>query len=384
MARLRLRGWTLLPALTLALVLSACSALPLAVPTPQPTPVATEVPVPTVVIPETPPAIVAFRPLPGQEVAPDAALIELRFDRPMDRASVESALRVTPEVAGEVVWQDERTLQFRPKALALETRYRVSLDVTALSAEGTALGQPLGFAFSTLGPLEVTDLSPAPDATELRGDSPLVVTFNRPIVPVNCTGQPAGMAADCPNLPLELSPQVSGSGFWVNTSVYQFTALPGWDAGRRFTAVLPAGIASVDGATLAEGVTWSFTIAKPRVLTFSPEAESLDQLLETAVRVRFSTPMDPRRHCRGVLSDGAQWRTRAGHTRLGGWRRAAGLHPHAGARARNALRRAGGCASQIPHRYAPGNGAGMAIHHGTLSRTHRHYARRWRAQRGAV
>lgn len=293
MARLRLRGWTLLPALTLALVLSACSALPLAVPTPQPTPVATEVPVPTVVIPETPPAIVAFRPLPGQEVAPDAALIELRFDRPMDRASVESALRVTPEVAGEVVWQDERTLQFRPKALALETRYRVSLDVTALSAEGTALGQPLGFAFSTLGPLEVTDLSPAPDATELRGDSPLVVTFNRPIVPVNCTGQPAGMAADCPNLPLELSPQVSGSGFWVNTSVYQFTALPGWDAGRRFTAVLPAGIASVDGATLAEGVTWSFTIAKPRVLTFSPEAESLDQLLETAVRVRFSTPMDP-------------------------------------------------------------------------------------------
>lgn len=300
MVRMRLWGRAFLPLLALALLATAlwataCSTLPLAVPTPQPSPTATEIPVPTVVIPETPPVVIAFRPLPGQEVAADAAnvVIELRFDRPMDHASVESALRVTPEVAGEFTWQDERTLQFHPKALAAETRYNVALADTARSAEGLALGQPLGFAFSTLGPLQVTDLSPAPDAAELRGDAPLVLTFNRPIVPVNCTGQPAGATAACPPLPLELSPQVSGSGFWLNTSIYRFSPSPGWDAGRRYTAALPAGIASTDGATLAEGVTWSFSIAKPRVLTFSPAAESLDQPLETAVRVGFSTPMDP-------------------------------------------------------------------------------------------
>ena len=295
MVRLALRARLLSLMLIVATLAGACSSLPLAVPTPPTgaTPTATAVPAQTIVIPETPPAVVAFRPLPGQEVAPDAALIEVRFDRAMDRATVESALRVTPEVAGELTWQDERTLQFRPKALAAETRYRVALDVTALSTEGAALSQPLTFAFSTLGPLQVADFSPAHEAVDLRGDAPLLITFNRPLVPVNCTGLAAGATSDCPALPLTIAPRVSGSGTWVNTSIYRFDPLPDWDAGRRYEISLDAGVTSVDGAVLAEGLTWAFTIATPRVLSVFPPEESLDQPLESAVRVDFNTPMDP-------------------------------------------------------------------------------------------
>ncbi|HPD40977.1 MAG TPA: Ig-like domain-containing protein, partial [Anaerolineae bacterium] len=110
---LRVRFLSLM--LLLATLTNACSTLPLAVSPSQATSSPTPAPTQAPVIPETPPAIVAFQPLPGQEVAPDAALIELRFDRPMDRAAVEAALRVTPEVAGEVSWPDARTLQFRPR-----------------------------------------------------------------------------------------------------------------------------------------------------------------------------------------------------------------------------------------------------------------------------
>lgn len=288
---LRVRFLSLM--LLLATLTNACSTLPLAVSPSQATSSPTPAPTQAPVIPETPPAIVAFQPLPGQEVAPDAALIELRFDRPMDRAAVEAALRVTPEVAGEVSWPDARTLQFRPRGLALETRYRVALDTTARSAEGLALGQPLAFAFSTLGPLQVTALSPAPDAVDLRGDAPLVITFNRALVPLSCTGQVAGEVATCPTLPLEITPTLSGSGVWINTSVYQFTPLPGWDAGERYVVNLAAGVTSVEGAALAEPVSWAFATAAPRVLAVFPAEESLDQPLETAVRVDFNTPMDP-------------------------------------------------------------------------------------------
>lgn len=293
MVRFPLRVRLLSLVLVVVTLAGACSNLPLAIPTPLAGPSLTAAPVETLVIPETLPAIVSFRPLPGQEVPPDDAVIELRFDRPMDRATVEAALQVTPAVTGEITWQDERTFQFRPKTLAVETRYRVALDVTALSAEGTALGQPLAFAFSTLGPLQVADLSPAPDAEDLRGDAPLVITFNRPIVSMTCTGRPAGAAPECPMLPLAISPKVSGSGTWVNTSVYRFDPLPGWDAGKRYAVSLEADVASVDGAALAAGLDWAFTTAAPRVLAVFPAEESLDQPLETVVRVDFNTPMDP-------------------------------------------------------------------------------------------
>lgn len=280
--------------LAVALLTSACAGLPLSVPVSQSatTPTA-PVPSPPMTLPETPPAIVAFRPLPGQEVSPEAALIEVTFDRPMERRSVETALRVTPVISGEISWRDDRTLQFRPQTLTPETRYRVLLDTTALSAQGVALGQPLAFAFATLGPLQVTNLSPAPDTEDLRGDAPLLITFNRAIVPVHCTGNAAGFAADCPALPLTMAPKVTGNATWVNTSVYRFDPLPGWDAGTTYEVTLAAGVTSVDGAMLAENVVWRFTTAVPRILAVFPPPASFDQPLESAIRVAFNTPMDP-------------------------------------------------------------------------------------------
>ena len=69
--------------------------------------------------------------------------------------------------------------------------------------------------------------------------------------------------------------------------------VPGWDAGERYVVNLAAGVTSVEGAALAEPVSWAFATAAPRVLAVFPAEESLDQPLETAVRVDFNTPMDP-------------------------------------------------------------------------------------------
>ncbi|MEJ5310843.1 MAG: Ig-like domain-containing protein [Anaerolineae bacterium] len=247
---------------------------------------------------DLPPAVVSAVPRPGEEVRTQAGIL-LRFSRAMDRASVEAALRVTPEaegaaepVEGTFNWQDDRTVTFTPKVLAAGTRYKVALDVTAQADNGLPLTQDLAFSFSTLDALTVTRATPADGSTNLRGDTPVLVVFNHPMVPINCTGQVANPDAGCPTLPLTFSPGAVGQGTWINTGAYRFDPLPGWDAGTTYTAQLPAGVASVAGATLDEAVTWTFTTAPAKIIRIEPGRASINTPLETAVRVTFNTPMN--------------------------------------------------------------------------------------------
>jgi hypothetical protein len=62
-----------------------------------------------------PPAVKVLRQAPsGDQVAPDS-LISVTFSRPVDRASAERALVITPPLAGRIRWQGE-TMQFEPAA----------------------------------------------------------------------------------------------------------------------------------------------------------------------------------------------------------------------------------------------------------------------------
>ncbi|MDY0019960.1 MAG: Ig-like domain-containing protein, partial [Anaerolineae bacterium] len=288
--RARSRLWVLFT--WIALVSMACSRLPLPLFTGgTPTPEAVS---PTLYEPEDlPPTILEFGPRLGQEVSPDKAVITLRFNQPMDRASVESALQVTPAVEGSATWVDDQTVQFRPKAAAEATRYRVLLSTDARSKAGTPLASELAFAFSTLGPLQATSLTPEDGAEDLRVDTPIMITFNRPVVPLNCAGKIAGQAAECPILPLTITPLINGQATWVNTSLYRFDPKPGWNAGETYKVRLQQdAVTSTDGAKLEAAYDWQFSTALPRILSIAPERGSTDLLLDAGVQVTFNTPMD--------------------------------------------------------------------------------------------
>ena len=271
------------------LVTMSCSQFsPLALPTEPAVASATPTPLPSI-----PPVVTDFSPHVGEEVPATDSLIALHFDQDMERASVEKALQVSPEVTGDFFWQNSRTLQFRPKELAAATRYRVFVGTGARSAKGLPLNHELAFNFSTLGPLEVTRTSPENEATDLRSDAPLLIFFNRPVVPLNCTGQLAAEVGDCALLPLAITPRIKGNGSWLNTSLYRFDPRPGWDAGQSYTVRLATGVTSVAGAVLDKPYEWTFGTALPRILEVSPSQGERDLLLETGVRVAFSTPMDP-------------------------------------------------------------------------------------------
>ncbi len=78
--------------------------------------------------------------------------LQLHFALPMDRASVERALSVTPGTPGELTWSDgDRSLTFQPLPGWLPgTRYSISLSGTARAADrGQDLGRAQSWSFAT-------------------------------------------------------------------------------------------------------------------------------------------------------------------------------------------------------------------------------------------
>ena len=89
-----------------------------------------------------PPIIVGALPV-ANEVAPDAP-IEIAFNHPMDRASVEAAFQITPNIAGAFQWtNDDRIVRYLHtdalQASLLTTNYTCRLLATAHDLAGRTL-----------------------------------------------------------------------------------------------------------------------------------------------------------------------------------------------------------------------------------------------------
>lgn len=240
-----------------------------------------------------PPVLLALHPQPGEEVPVDTTL-SWRFDQAIDRETFARALRISPLVEGELIWTAPDHVTLRPVTLSPATRYVVSLDDVVRSSQGLTISAPLRYGFFTVTPLSVTQVSPGDGAMEVRADAPIVVDFNRPIVPVNCVGQDADDAL-CPALPLTFAPPVTGHGMWLTTSRYRFEAAGPMVAGESYWVSLDATVMSVDGQSLETPYEWGFQTAAPRVVDISPGNGETGILLDVPVYVTFNTPMDQAR-----------------------------------------------------------------------------------------
>lgn len=234
-----------------------------------------------------PPQVIDVWPLPGVQLAPDEA-ISITFDQPMNRASVENALAFTPPVTGSFTWPDDRTARFAPEtAWPRDTPIEAILGTEAASLNEIALEAPVTFTLETVGPLAVADIAPASDSSGIAADSRIVVTFDRPVVPLG----PSAQAADQP-APIEIDPPVEGTGEWVNTSIYVFTPSEPLQGGSTYSVTIPAGLTAIDGAVLEQSVEWTFETLPPQIVRVSPGVRQSGVPLEAAVEVEFSQPME--------------------------------------------------------------------------------------------
>ncbi len=218
-----------------------------------------------------------------------AAPVVVTFDQPMDPVSTRAAFSIEPAVKGEVQVKGNQ-LTFTPiERLERDRTYRISLAATAASASGLRLQQPVSFKFKTVGYLQVTSSQPADGTLDVSVDTPIVIAFNRPVVPLTPVGAPS--RTDLDSL-LVITPTLEGKGEWVNTSIYRFTPLVGLAAATTYTVTVKAGLEDTTGGVLEAPYTFSFRTAEPVVLRWSPE-NLRNVRVERPISVTFSMSMDP-------------------------------------------------------------------------------------------
>jgi hypothetical protein len=142
-----------------------------------------------------PPFVLRTKPERGEEQPIDAP-VEITFDQPMDRDSVERSFAIEPgaSVDGTFDWVDDQTIHFAfADGFERGQRYKVRIIESAKSEAGLQMERPFELRFSTVGFLEVTNVQPADEATEVLPDTIVTVLFNRPVVPLNAIEDSASL-----------------------------------------------------------------------------------------------------------------------------------------------------------------------------------------------
>jgi alpha-2-macroglobulin len=281
------------------------------------------------------PVVIQQSPARGEEFSPDET-IELVFDRPMNRQAVQKAFslvevgpvqepdppdggggdgdtgapdpRDTPDpalslnttaaqtqpaaaVAGRFTWADERTLHFQPDAaLNRSASYEVVLGEQARARDGKSLGDGYRSRFVTAGFLEVGQVIPADGTPDAAVDSDITVIFNRPVVPLKVVEEQDNLPQ-----PLRFEPAVTGSGEWLNTSIYVFRPDKPLQHRTSYTATVADTLVDIHDNPMTGPYQWSFTTTQPpevQVVSVSPW-DARDQVpIEEVVTVTFDQPVD--------------------------------------------------------------------------------------------
>ena len=232
-----------------------------------------------------PPTLVEVDPLPRSELL-SGSLPTFYFNQPMERASVEAAFQVQPDLPGKLEWLDDATLRFVPDApLTSEAAPTFSINTNARAANGLNLLEPVEVQYQSPGPLRVTEQLPKPDASSVDPSSAVVVSFNHPVVALGAEDSPPAFS---------LAPQVDGHGEWVNTSTYIFYPQPALLGGIAYTVQLNPPQGEQTGAGLAPDTPtgWTFHTAAPGLLSVQPSTEQ-PLRLDASLTLTFNQPMDP-------------------------------------------------------------------------------------------
>ncbi|MGB1286710.1 MAG: Ig-like domain-containing protein [Aggregatilineales bacterium] len=230
--------------------------------------------------------VVETDPLGGQEAGLTDS-ITLFFDRELNCESAERAFNISPGIDGTLDCDGSRLI-FTP-----DVPYERAIDYTIILADsiesenGVTLLDDYQFMFTTTGYLSVTETFPANGAFDVTADSAITVIFNRPIVPLTVSGSDI----DLPD-PLTFDPPVTGTGDWLNTSIYVFTPDSGLAGGTTYAAIVNPPLDAIDDSILQDAYRWSFSTQSPQITQTFPAAQANGVALNEMIQVTFNQPMN--------------------------------------------------------------------------------------------
>ena len=278
-----------------ALFLTQCGPV-----TPAPAEVPTQEATPELIVEngKVSPYLVGQNPPEGQrlELSPT---IKFTFDRDMDQSKTAEAFTLLDSnnepVAGKKAWSNAVAFSFTPDStLEPSSIYKAIFSTSATANDGESLHEEIRVNFTTVDLLSVGQVFPVDRSEEIEPGSNITVIFNHPVVPLQIKEE----QADLPQ-PLKISPEVAGTGEWVNSSVYVFQPEKGLLSGTNYKVRVEAGLKDTNGESLQKSYSWNFSTRAPMIGNFALKngaenpGESIENvLLDQAFVVTFLQAME--------------------------------------------------------------------------------------------
>lgn len=136
------------------------------------------------------------------------------------------------------------------------------------------------------GAFVVTDRVPFPGDDGVNADAPLLVVFNRPVVPLTFSPADASVLP----APLTLDPPAPGLGTWISPAIYQYSP-DALAAGVTYTATVDPTLTALDGTPLTAPDAWTFSTVPPAILAFTP-ADETPARLDAPITFTFNQRVD--------------------------------------------------------------------------------------------
>lgn len=254
----------------------------------------------------------------GIGLATDAA-VTISFDAPMDPASVEAALEMTPAQAVNATWSEDLTqLSLVPSSRwRADEQYLVTVGADARSADGATAGDSRRFAFSTERAPAVTDVQvrlagemdePTAEAPPTLAMAPSVRRDGaQPSTAVTSAadlGTETGVSASTRisvafSSPMDeedteahfaISPEVDGFLAWEDGELV-FTPDERLTPGARYT-ISVVGAHDRDGNVLDGKANFSFIVQRGAQITKTVPEHRAMNVDAAEVEIWFSQPMD--------------------------------------------------------------------------------------------
>lgn len=239
-----------------------------------------------------PPGLVEVLPVSHSDLQPTIAPV-FYFNQPMDRISVESSFQIQPQISARYEWIDDSTLRLVPaQPVSLQSDLVLTVNTSARAKNGLSLADTIQVDYQAPESLRVVERLPKPGGVDISPTSAVVVTFNRPVIPLGAdpaTRQPAFTIE-----PAAGAPSISGRGEWLNTSTYIYYPEPSLFGGALYTVRINPSLSTFDGSLLPEAessLEWSFTTAAPAILALEPGTERAIRL-DAAFALSFNQAME--------------------------------------------------------------------------------------------
>ena len=219
-----------------------------------------------------PPAVIAGTPVDGATGVAVDGTVDLQFDRLMDTASVEEALRLDPPTPLHASWSGDSVRLVFDANLRFGTTYTLTVGVGAADTGGNRLRAPYVLRFSTVAAgLEVLGTVPVDGASGVGIGTPITIRYDAPIDPISARAAfritpSVGGEIRIVTIPDDRLPADGSGGPVGPPDTILFVPEGPLASNTTYTVtVAPAVARRDDPEAVAAGEAWSFTTGAPTV-----------------------------------------------------------------------------------------------------------------------